>query len=254
MQPDTESKRLRKVALAAITIATLLVLATGVSCTSPVRPEPPSPLRHQGPNQLCDTCHDAQAGDLEMQLYVFVPGKPDMDDYAAGEKLLQGEDSTAMGFSSRGCLPPAPPKAMAFDLATDAGAPPDVGGYVNVFQAGPPPPRVGSGTDSPPPPPGAPPPVTMKHPCSPPPGKSPGGYKLCEEPVGANGVLQPDGVVYFRAMTGKVNDYRFIPCKYAREQRIRSYDDAKKLQADQWIHFTGTHSGQGPTWAVTRQP
>jgi hypothetical protein len=235
MQLDTDSKRLRKVALTAITIATLLVLATGVSCAAPVRPEQPAPLRHKGPNQLCDTCHDAQAGDLEMQLYVFVPGKPDMDDYDAGEKLLQGEDSTAMGFSSRGCLPPAPPKAMAFDLATDAGAPPDLGSYVNVFQAGPPP-------------------VTMKHPCSPAPGKSPGAYKLCEEPVGANGMLQPDGVVYFRAITDKMNDYRFIPCKFARAQKIRSYDDAKKLQADQWIHFTGTHSGQGPTWAVTRQP
>jgi hypothetical protein len=264
MQPD--SKRLRKIALAAITIAVLLVLATGVSCTSiaPAKPEAaavqPALRAPQGLNQACDTCHDAQAGDIQMQLYVFVPGQPEMNNFDAAEKLLQGANSTAMGFSSRGCLPPAPeqPAAMALSLTVDAGVPP--GGGVIVFQAGPPPPRVGpgAGADSsiPPSPLAAPmPEAAMKkpvHDCMPAAGK---GYKLCEEPIGPDGVLQPDGVVYFKPVTASLNDYRFVPCKYAREQKIRAYADVtQKLSADQWIHFTGTHSGTGPTWAVTRQP
>jgi hypothetical protein len=235
-----------RAALTGISIATLLVMATGTSCAmTPIGPGTGGGL---GPNQACDLCYDtASKTNVEMHLYIFVPGQPLMNDFVAAEAMLLGADSTAMGFSSPGC---AASGSMAHTAI--AGAPDGGFGSVNPLQNGPPPPRAGvAGAPVTPPPPGAPDQSKPAHNCA-----AAGPAKnLCAEPLGAGGILQPDGVVYFQPIAGGMNDYRFVPCKYARDNQIRSYDDVKRLTADQWIHFTGTHSGKNPiSWAITRQP
>src|SRR5476649_59435 len=105
MQFDSDSKRLRRVAMIAVSIAAVLVALSTVSCTSassnttkPAAEHAASPavqpaLRSvKGDNQICDLCHEGNDDDVQMLLYVFVPGQPDMD-FAVAEKLLQGEDS-----------------------------------------------------------------------------------------------------------------------------------------------------------------
>ncbi|HEX4386231.1 MAG TPA: hypothetical protein VH083_24920, partial [Myxococcales bacterium] len=185
---------MRQIALTAISIATLVVLATGASCATAVIGGT-APRATLGPNQACDLCHDAASNtNVQLHLWVFVPGQPLMDDYVAAEAMLQGASSTAMGFSSPGCVskPVGPVHTTAGGLS-DAG----VGGAsVNGMQPGPPPPRFGvtEGTPVPPTTPGMPDPTAKVHQCSPAPGAP--SKNLCAEPLGANGILQPDGVVY----------------------------------------------------------
>jgi hypothetical protein len=277
MQPELDSRRLRRIALTAISIAILFVLSIA-SCTStsasssPAKPSPPLAVTpeargqarlSQERNQICDLCHEGNDDNVRMKLYVFAPGQPDMD-YETGEQMLQGEDSTAMGFSHPGCtdgvaLPPGtkPVTFLAQAGAADAG-PVDP---IQILQAGPPPPRAGSGTDGQPPPPEM---MRMKekgmgqgehHACRPPEGR-PRKHKACREPQVADSYVQDDGVIYYKIVSGAQRDYRFVPCKFNREGQVRSYEDVtSKLGANQWIHFTGTNqdTATGPVYSVARQ-